>query len=115
MYLTPDINLQKQLKQWSKYLIMSLLLIASLVLLGWMLDINFLKRPLPRLVAMNPTSVFSFILSGISFLLLTSETRYKRQFSVAYALACIPIMIGTIRIAGLVLHFDFQVDQIFFR
>lgn len=42
---------------------------AILVLVGWLLDQELLKRILPELVAMNPMAAFSFMLCGTSLVL----------------------------------------------
>ena len=75
MNLLPDLNFQMRLVRWSKYLSAAILLIASLVLLGWWFDIDVLKKPLSDLVTMNPLTAVLFILASLSFLFLTSDGR----------------------------------------
>ncbi|MDQ3317959.1 MAG: hypothetical protein M3522_11585, partial [Actinomycetota bacterium] len=48
-------------------------LVGSLVLVGWALDVGVLKRILPNLVAMNPVTAISFVLAGVSLWLLHYE------------------------------------------
>src|SRR5580698_8812666 len=60
-----------RLLRWSKYLATLVLATGILVLARWQWDIALFKRPLPRLTAMNPLTALSFILAGISFLLLS--------------------------------------------
>ena len=43
---------------------------GCLVLVGWMLDIEALKRIHPGLVAMNPATAVAFILAGLRLGLL---------------------------------------------
>jgi EAL domain-containing protein (putative c-di-GMP-specific phosphodiesterase class I) len=49
------------------------IVVGSLVLYGWMSDIEVLKRIVPGLVAMNPMTAIGFLLLGISFALLSDE------------------------------------------
>jgi hypothetical protein len=49
------------------------IIVACLVLVGWILSIDVLKRILPGLVAMNPITAIAFILAGVSLLLLRDE------------------------------------------
>lgn len=45
-------------------------MVGCLVLAGWEFDVEVLKRILPGLVAMNPITALTFILAGISLMLL---------------------------------------------
>ncbi len=56
------------LGRWSIYPICCFIVIALAVLTGWQWDIDWLRRPAPELVAMNPTTAMAFLFSSLSFL-----------------------------------------------
>ena len=64
------IQFQNQLKKLSVYLAAALCIIGVLVLAGWQFDIEFLKRIIPGLVAMNPVTAICFIFSGSSLIII---------------------------------------------
>jgi PAS domain S-box-containing protein len=92
-------------------------LIGVLVLLGWMLGIEYLKRVLPGMVAMNPMTALGFLLGALSLALVprrSSQARYPRlQFPARIATAGI-IFIGGARILALIGGPDLHVDQLLF-
>ena len=53
-------------------------LIAGLVLIGWIFDVDLLKRVLPGLVAMNPMTAVAFLLSVFSLSLFSDEKNGAR-------------------------------------
>ena len=110
MQLPPDIGLQQRLQKWSKYLAASVVIIALLTLLGWQLDIAFLKDPFSSDVLMNPVSAIGFILSGVSVWLYTKP---GSSFS-ASVLALLVLLIGLLRFSGHVFDLSFQIDTLLF-
>ncbi len=111
---SPGIGLLKRINQWAGYLAWTVIVIAILVWVGWQFNIELLKRPIPRLVAMNPVSALAFILSGISFLLLTSKTKYKQKLIGGKILAFLVLIIGLIRISTKILGWTFSVDTVLY-
>ena len=57
------------MKKISGYLIGVVLIIATLAISGWMLDIEFLKRPFEETKYMNPVTAVSMVAACISFYL----------------------------------------------
>ena len=114
MYLIPNIKLQTRLIKWSRYLIAPVLIVAILVLLGWQFDIPFFIMPLNKLVAMNPVTALCFILSSISFLLLTKKISARYQVIISYLLAAIVLIIASIKLLALASVIEFGIDTIFF-
>lgn len=108
MYLDPDVLLQNRLKVWSRYFALGVLVIAILVLIGWEWNIDALKRPIPKLVAMNPVSALNFILAIISFLLVRSSANSGKKNPLSYVLNFVVALVGILRLA------DVPVDQIIF-
>jgi len=85
----------RALKRWSIYLIFCVMAIALAVLAGWQWDIPFLRRPIPGLLAMNPTTAVAFILSSFSALLVTLPQRYGYQRIAGKLLAIFVLAVGT--------------------
>ncbi len=111
-----------RLLRWSKYLAMLVLAIGILVLARWQWDIALFKRPLPRLTAMNPLTALNFVLAGISFLLL-SPIGQRGLFLVSFPkagrlsgriLACLVLITGLLKIAGVFLVAHLPIDRILF-
>jgi PAS domain S-box-containing protein len=111
-----------RLLRWSKYLAILVLAIGILVLARWQWDIALFKRPLPRLTAMNPLTALSFVLAGISFLLLSPIGRRglflvpfpKTGRLIGRILACLVLMTGLLKIAGVFLMAPLHIDRILF-
>jgi PAS domain S-box-containing protein len=111
-----------RLLHWSKYLAILVLATGILVLARWQWDIALFKRPLPRLTAMNPLTALSFILAGISFLLLSPIGRrgfFRVPFPkagrlIGWILACLVLLTGLLKIAGVFLMARLPIDRILF-
>ena len=89
--------------------------VGSLVLCGWVFDIEALKRVLPGLVAMNPTTAFLFILAGVTLWLLRTEKAEQRTLRIAQVTAGIIAIAGLIKLSGIVFGWDMGIDQMLFR
>lgn len=90
-------------------------LLGTLVLLGWLLHIGFLKSLLPGLVAMNPTTALCFILSATSLYLTGYTTATNRQQFIGYAAAAIVFTVGVVKLAGILTGTDVLVDSLLFH
>ncbi|MEP7374433.1 MAG: PAS domain S-box protein [Chitinophagaceae bacterium] len=110
MQLPTDTLLQHRLQRLSEYLIVAIILIVLLVLLGWELNIKFLKDPASTQIVMNPVSAAGFIIAGISLWLFTNSS-YRRM---AYALAAIVFLLGLLKFGSLAFGHDFHVDTFLF-
>ncbi len=88
---------------------------GGVVLLGWVLKIEMLKRVLPGLVAMNPATVMAFIFSGVSLGLCGAETvspSTKRR--AALVLAWLVAGLGFLKCGSYLFGWKIAVDQILF-
>ncbi len=92
------------------------ILIGFLVLVSWILDIEFIKRPIPGLVAMNPATAICFVLSGLALWLLTSNSarNHSEQYKYGLMLAGLVLIIATVKIVGVLLEVDSHVDTLLF-
>jgi PAS domain S-box-containing protein len=130
------------LLRWSKYCAIFILAIGILVLAGWTWDIDFFKRPIPHLTAMNPLTALNFVCAAASFLLLTpnhppprslppaasspaaSSTFAASPFAasptagksiiIGMILAGLVLLVGLLRMAGPLPGLYHSVDQLLF-
>ena len=89
--------------------------VGLLVLVGWWLDIELLKRIVPELVAMNPTTAIGFICLGFSLALLSRKESFLARLRTGQALATVAALIGLAKLVALLFGWDLHVDQLFFR
>lgn len=99
----------------SLYFILLVILFGILTLVGWQFNIRVLKRPIPHLVAMNPATAISFVITGISFLFLSAKNRTKRKISFGKILALLTIGISVLKLIGAIVPSFLQVDHVFFN
>jgi len=91
------------------------ILLSSLVLIGWALEIETLKSVFPDMVAMNPGgTAVGFLLGGAS-LLLSRESATRRNRLIGQALAAGVVLLAVIRIAGYQFGWDEGPDRWLFR
>ena len=71
--------------------------VGTLVLLGWILDITFLKRVVPGLIPMTPNTAFCFVFAGGALYVL-SQFRIDPaiRIKLASGLALVPLTLGFI-------------------
>jgi PAS domain S-box-containing protein len=108
-----NIELHYKLSYWSKCLAISVIVVGSLVLLGWQFDIDIFKRPVEKLIAMNPLTAILFIASGTS--LLFSARENNRQSLPATLIALFVLIAGILKFAGTVTGFDLPIDSLLFQ
>ena len=89
------------------------LIIAAFVLLGWVFDVELLKRIVPTLVAMNPVTAVCFALCGAS--LLAQRAASENQFLTMARLAALLVVgVALSKLVALGLHMDMSVDKLLF-
>jgi PAS domain S-box-containing protein len=93
------------LKRWSIYFTgvvvifsAALIAVALLVLAGWRWNIGWLRNPWSRLSVMNPVTAMTFLLSGLSLLILTPRRRSTRRTTLGLVLASLVLLIGLERL-----------------
>ncbi|SKA92230.1 PAS domain S-box-containing protein [Prosthecobacter debontii] len=89
------------------------ILTAGLVLVGWALDIESLKRVFPGLVSMNPLTAIAFLLAAVS-LEIQRKSGLGRYNLWAEIPAVIVLIIGGLRLIGYVFDWSWGLDQILF-
>jgi PAS domain S-box-containing protein len=78
--------------------------IGLTVILGWTFNVEFLKRPLEGMTAMNPITAIAFVLTGIALIILSQQPS-KQPFSsgtavTLYILSGVPIILAFLKVAG---------------
>ncbi|TGK44728.1 sensor histidine kinase [Leptospira andrefontaineae] len=89
-------------------------LIGALVLLGWLLGIEILKRPRESMVAMNPMSALSFVLIGFALYLNLNRSDSNTSRSVVRLIALFVLLIGLTKLYSIISGFDLGMDKFLF-
>jgi prepilin signal peptidase PulO-like enzyme (type II secretory pathway) len=89
-------------------------IVGCLVLVGWILNVDVLKRIVPGLVAMNPTTAVAFILAGVSLWLLRTQGADRTTRNIAQACAAVVAIVGLIKLVQLGFGWEFGIDQLLF-
>ncbi len=99
------------MKQLSRGLIAGVLVIALADLCGWTWDLAMLRQFGPGLPAMNPMTAVTFLLSSLSFFLLSASGRPRIWDTVGRSLAILVLIIAVIRLTGYFVALPAQVDH----
>jgi len=90
--------------------------ISLLVLLGWCLNIEWLKGFLhPDQVAMNPLTAIAFMMCAASLVILHKQSGLHRQLGVGHLLALLVALIAALILLGMVTGWDLHLDEVLFR
>ncbi|MBA3899965.1 MAG: hypothetical protein H0X62_07110, partial [Bacteroidetes bacterium] len=104
----------RRLKIFSKVFSFITICIGLMVIAGWILNIAFLKRAGDAIVAMNPVTAITFILTGISLLFLLDESNASKR-KAATILSTIIVGIGLLKLSSLIADVNIPFDQLLFR
>ena len=90
------------------------MVIGSAALLGWILDVEFLKRIHPTLVTMKANTAVCLILSSFSLLLLRDPRAplWKRRLGQVFA--ALVATVGILTLSEHVIGWNLGIDQLFF-
>ncbi len=84
------------------------------VLLGWTFGIEWLKRVLPTLVAMNPATALCFIGLGAALLLCRNPQASATAKRSARLITVVVLAVGSIRLVMYIFGVDAGIDQLLF-
>ena len=90
------------------------LVIGSAALLGWILDVDFLKRIHPALVTMKANTAVCLILISVSLLLLRNPATVRWQRRVAQVFAVLVAVVGLLTLTQHIFGWDLGIDQLLF-
>src|SRR4051794_13375774 len=90
------------------------ILVGGLVLVGWARDLETLKRIIPGLVAMNPTTAILFLCSGVALLFAATQNQPDSIKIAARALAVIVMLIALTKFLDVFVKWLPDVDEILF-
>lgn len=93
----------------------AVVLVAGLVLAGWLLDISALKSVLPGLVTMKANTAVAFIAAAVALWLLAAESRDRRVRRVADGCALGVAAVGLLTLCEYLFGWDLRLDQWLFR
>lgn len=102
-------------QQFTLGVIFCILAVPSVVLVGWILHNEVLKRVFPNIVEMNPMTAICFLCLGTALLCMLFATKKTYLYQVAQLIALIPLTITIIMMLKYVLNIDVEIDQILFR
>ncbi|MCA1579320.1 MAG: response regulator [Acidobacteria bacterium] len=88
--------------------------IASAALLGWILDVDFLKRIHPNLVTMKANTAVCLMLISASLLLLRDRRAPVWQRRVGHVFAAVVATIGILTLSEHVIGWNLGIDQLLF-
>jgi PAS domain S-box-containing protein len=92
--------------------------VSTVVLVGWLVDVEFLTRVIPNSVAMNPMSAVSFLLVGAGLWLSrpVSDTTLSVGWKHLTVQACAVAvgLIAAVRLLGYALGWDVNIDRLLF-
>ncbi len=107
--------LNARFQTWSTAAALIVTTVGTAVLVGWTLDIEFLKRVVPELRAMNPVTALGFVLCGFSLALLRESRLTSRRRLTAQLLGASVCVIGTVKIVSAITWSRFALDHVLFR
>jgi PAS domain S-box-containing protein len=110
-----NIRLSRWLKNFSQWDGLVVALGGGIVLSGWLLGSDVLKRVLPGLVAMNPVTAIGFIIAGTSLICFWRHSQEQPLLKSGRMLAGVLIVIGGLKLSEYLFGWHFNFDQVLFR
>lgn len=107
-----DQHYRQFLRTVSFLLPLAVFVVGCLVLAGWQWDIEWLRRPVPHLPAMNPVSAVLFLLASSSLLIYHRDHGYRY---VSFFLAFVAFVVSLLRILDIVAATGWEVDLWLYR
>jgi len=115
MNFSVDIDLLKKLHQWARYMACIVLLISLSILIGWAFKLDFFIRPVENSTAMNPVTASCFLLFCIAFMISSGRASGYSEKRIELIAIFFFMSISVIRLAGLLLKWDWQIDEVIFH
>ncbi|HYO08535.1 MAG TPA: PAS domain S-box protein [Tepidisphaeraceae bacterium] len=106
--------LAARMRAFSRVGALIVIAVGAVVLVGWALGIELLKRVVPGLIAMNPTTAVAFILAGAALLTGRAAAPGRRPGALRYVLAVPVVVIGALKLSSYLLGWDVGIDRLLF-
>ncbi|MEK6975604.1 MAG: PAS domain S-box protein [Candidatus Thermoplasmatota archaeon] len=107
-----DDSLLRIVRAWPLAAGIAVAALGLLALLGWALDLQALKQPLPNLPAMKANTALGFLALGLA---LARAARRDRPDAVAIGLAIVPLTIGAATLLEFIAGVDLRIDELLVR
>src|SRR6266542_4350950 len=105
--LTPSVSALKRFSRAAGVIVAAL---GVVVLVGWLLDSTALKSIFPGLAPMKANTALSFVLTGLSLVLLAPEAISKSRKNIGRVLAILAVGLGALTLSEYVLGRDLGID-----
>jgi signal transduction histidine kinase/ActR/RegA family two-component response regulator len=92
-----------------------LMLLGSLVLLGWLWDVGLLTTVLPGRITMKPNTAVGFLFLGLALFLLTQSKKTRNSQLWCAGSAALVSLVGLLTLAEYVFHANLGIDQLLFK
>jgi diguanylate cyclase (GGDEF)-like protein/PAS domain S-box-containing protein len=91
------------------------ILVGSLVLLGWMLDIPTLKSIIPHLATMKANTAMAFVIAGLALWLLLKEPATQLERHIVRVCALVVALLGLLTLCEYSFGWQLGIDQWLFK
>jgi PAS domain S-box-containing protein len=103
-----------KLEKWSRVLVVIMGIISALVLAGWQVDAEWLKRPVAGTLGMNPLTALCFLLTSLALGLRPPE-HSPAAHKTATAATLIVLTICAYRLAEICWGLPSEIDEVLYR
>ena len=114
MYILPNTNIVQSLRSAARIVSVSVILISTVVIWGWVKDISVLKSIEPYWPTMKANICVGFILCASALLLRTSPGLSKGSRRLAFAFSLLAFALGMMTLFQDVFRLDVGFDQLLF-
>ncbi|MEI7832885.1 MAG: PAS domain S-box protein [bacterium] len=97
----------------SKLIGLFVIAVGSAVMLGWLLDISWLKSVLPGFVTMKANTALGFVFAGVALVLLAWASQSATVRRLAQACAAAVALLGLLTLVQYGFGLNFGIDQFF--
>lgn len=110
-----DTRFVKSLKTFSKISGLFTIIVGLVVIAGWSFNISTLKSVLPTEISMKANAALSFILSGISFVILLFNNLGKLTRRIGQIIALAVFTLAMLTLTEYIFNQNLGIDQILFE
>lgn len=107
--------INRKLCKLSEGFLLAVGIIPAITLIGWIFDIEILKRLINSSVAMNPLAAILLVLAAFGFRLIQHKGYSEQNKLYSVIIASILIAAGLYKLLALIFDFPFVLDQVFFK